>query len=124
MPSTPAATTSSQHVTPDPITMLQSLDPAFHAGYVGARDAVMDDHPEGLSQREKELCLLTVDAIRGNVEAGTFHALKAMEEGVALRGVLDALLLSFLVGGAATWGMTGMHIYAHCAAQRGTDPEA
>lgn len=102
---------------PDPIYLLGSLDSPFFEAYISARDAVMEDAPGGLSRAEKELILMVLDVVSQNEEAAVFHGRHAMRLGAEPRALLEALLLTFLVGGAATWGTVGYRAFSRCVGE-------
>jgi alkylhydroperoxidase/carboxymuconolactone decarboxylase family protein YurZ len=96
---------------PPPIQALQSAAPEFLEGYIAARKAVLVDREGGLDLATKELVFVLLDVIYDNEPGAMNHLEAALAAGMKPAALLDALLLTLLVGGIQTWGKAGHRVY-------------
>ena len=95
---------------PKPVAGLQTHAPEFFAGLAAARAAVMDSEG-GLDRATKELLFIVLDVAYDNLEGALVHVKAAMDAGLTLEALKEALLLTVYVGGVATWARSGQAIY-------------
>jgi len=97
---------------PEPIAMLSVHAPEVLQAYVEFRSYVLGDNEGGLDRATKELLLVILDVVYHNETGALNHLRAGLRAGLTRQALLEALLLTFMVGGIHTWGTIGHRLVA------------
>lgn len=95
---------------PAPMETLRQIDPTALEAYTQWRQWVLSDRPDGLDRKTKHLIFSILDVAAGNMEGAINHGRAAARHGLQSEAYLEALVLTLITSGIATWGGTGHHV--------------
>jgi alkylhydroperoxidase/carboxymuconolactone decarboxylase family protein YurZ len=95
---------------PAPMETLRRIDPSALEAYTAWRQWVMTSRPDGLDPETKHLIFSILDVAAGNHEGAVNHGKAARRAGLQSQAYLEALVLTLMTAGIATWGRTGYHV--------------
>lgn len=95
---------------PGPMETLRMIDPTALEAYTQWRQWVLAERPDGLDRKTKHLIFSILDVAAGNTEGAVNHGRAAARHGLGAEAFLEALVLTFITMGIATWGRTGHHV--------------
>lgn len=95
--------------------MAQHAPPALD-GYLALREYVHTEPPEGhLDAPTRELLFVVLDVVEGHVDAARSHAESAIDAGVSVGAIAQALVIAMMVSGINTWSQHGHEVVRHAA---------
>jgi alkylhydroperoxidase/carboxymuconolactone decarboxylase family protein YurZ len=95
---------------PAPMEALRKIDETALQAYTQWRQWVLTSRGDGLDQKTKHLIFSILDVAEGNAEGAINHGKAARRNGLESKAYLEALVLTFMTVGIATWGRTGYHV--------------
>jgi alkylhydroperoxidase/carboxymuconolactone decarboxylase family protein YurZ len=95
---------------PAPMEVLRKIDPTALEAYTQWRQWVLTSRSDGLDRKTKHLIFSILDVAAGNKEGAINHGRAARRNGLESKAYLEALVLTFMTVGIATWGGTGYHV--------------
>lgn len=101
---------STMEALPAPMETLRQIDPTALEAYTQWRQWVLTERPDGLDRKTKHLIFSILDVAAGNKEGAVNHGRAAARHGLESQAYLEALVLTFMTVGIATWGGTGYHV--------------
>ncbi len=96
---------------PDSFATMARVAPEAFDGYSRIREWVMREPPEGhLPAKYKHLLFTVLDALADNQHGALLHTKQAIEGGLTLGELTEAMLLMMMISGVSTWGKQGRHV--------------
>jgi len=107
---------------PEAIQVMSALSPEFFDAYTTIRKLTYAESHDGLSLRHKELLYTILDVSVSNKDGALNHLRAARRAGLTDAELRDALIITFVVRGVASWGLVGHHLWTE-AMHDGFGPE-
>ncbi|GAA3733893.1 hypothetical protein GCM10022239_07590 [Leifsonia bigeumensis] len=97
---------------PEAIQRMSELSTEFFDSYTAIRKLAYSDSEGGLSLRHKELLFTILDVTVSNRDGALNHLRAARRAGLTDAELRDALIITFIVRGVASWGLVGQDLWA------------
>jgi len=104
---------------PDSVATLLAHAPDAMAGYLALREYAHREPPLGLDAVTRELLFVSLDVAVDHGEAAKAHVEAALKAGATLEQVAQALVITMMIAGIATWSKTGWQVMRHAAEAAG-----
>lgn len=110
-------------VLPEPIRAMAEYAPEALVAYQRFKDYLYKPHGDAaLDLKTKELIYVVLDTATGNLAGANNHLRAAVEQGLTVPELAEALIQVMNVCGITTWGQTGYKVLDE--AKRLTEPKA
>lgn len=96
---------------PESFQVLSRVAPEAFDGYARMREWAMREPPEGhLPARYKHLLFVVLDALHDNQHGALLHTRAAIEHGLTLGELTEAMVILLMLHGVNAWGKQGRHV--------------
>jgi alkylhydroperoxidase/carboxymuconolactone decarboxylase family protein YurZ len=97
---------------PRSIEVLAEHAPGALTGYLAMRETAYDAN---LDAGTRELLFIALDVAAGHVDGAKAHVDAAIDAGVSVAAIAQALVITMMVAGIHTWSQWGHEVVAHAA---------
>ncbi len=99
---------------PEPIRAMSEYAPEALVAYMKFKDYLYKPDGEGaLDLKTKELIYVVLDTATGNLAGANNHLAAAVDQGLTVPELAEALIQVMNVCGITTWGQTGYKVLDH-----------
>lgn len=95
---------------PDSVALLRRNAPELFESYAATRGRV---YGPPLDRQQIELVFVVLDVVAGHVEGAKAHAKAALEAGLTVEAIMQALEICILIHGHHTWATAGAAVMQH-----------